>query len=301
MPDFNKIIFRSGFCLDTVPALRLYLRGLDSPLARPLLLASRLKFTPDVLQAIRRSSLDPAQKSRLFSGAMNLFRSGPTFKTTGAGRTPLTDRAILARAAAGDDIVETGVSDGVSALGLLAARQGAGVILSDRQDAFRYRDFGPFRVFYDKEDGARSIKFLFLYFCTGAGGPAPAAAESVSLLNPEVEARFPRAALLPFDIFSGELRRPAAFIKCANVLNLAYFSPADARRAAANLLRSLREGGRLFISQSNPAYRDGEACLVLRREGASFVLEEEFNGHELLSHVRAPLFAGLVRGPEAGA
>ena len=290
-----KILLRSGPCLDTVPALRLCLRALDVPVLRQLVIASRLKFTPDVLERVRASGLPPAEKARLFSSAMNLFRSGSTFKTTGAGRTPLTDREILAKAGPGDEILEVGVSDGISALGLLEARGGRGVTLSDRQDAFRCRDFGPLRVFYDREDGLLSVKFLFLYLCTWlAAGEPPPDARRVRLLNPEVLERFPAAELVRFDIFTDVLPRKAAFIKCANVLNKAYFGPADARRAVANLARSLEEGGWLFVSQANAAYADGEAWLALRLTGGRLRLAGEANSHELLADLKSAAFAGLV-------
>lgn len=295
MPDLRKALLRSGFCLDALPALRLFLRGLAVPGVRQLLIASRLKFTPDLLEKIRASGLPPAEQGALFSAAMNLFRSGPTFKTTGAGRAPLTDRAALEKAGPDGLIAEAGVSDGVSALGLLEARGGRGVLLTDRQDAFRYKDLGPFRVFYDKEDGAVSVKFLFFYLCLGVPpGEVPAGARAVSLLNPGVAALFPGVKLSAFDIFTGALPEKAAVIKCANVLNKAYFTPEQMRPAVANLLGSLREGGWLLISQSNPKYESGEAYIALRRQGEKFVLAEELHGHELLQDLRSPLFAGLV-------
>jgi hypothetical protein len=226
---------------------------------------------------------------------MNLFRSGPTFKTTSSGRTPATDRAALVKAGPDGLIAEAGVSDGISALGLLEARGGRGVLLTDSQEAFRYKDFGPFRVFYDKEDGMVSVKFLFLYVCVGRPPrEVPPDARAVSLLNPAVAALFPGAELSAFDIFSGSLPEKAAVIKCANVLNKAYFTPSQVRPAVANLLGSLREGGWLLISQSNTKYEDGEAYIGLRREGDRFILAEELHGHELLPDLRSPLFSGLI-------
>lgn len=295
MNALKNVLLRSGFCADSVPALRLCLRALRLPALRQLAIASRIKFTPDILEKLRRSALAPAEKSALFSEAMNLFRSGPTFKTTGAARTPLADKAILEAAPAGALILETGVSDGVSALGLLEARGAARVLLSDRQAAFHFSDFGPFRVFYDKDDGFLSVKFFFLYLCTGLdAGLPPEGAGTVSLLNPAVQERFPQARLLPFDIFTDALPEKAGVIKCANVLNKAYFSAAAAARAVANLHRSLAEGGRLYLCHANPKYRDGEAYVVLRREGAGFRLEAEVNEHELLEDLRSGLFPGLA-------
>lgn len=295
MAGISKIILRSGPCIDAIAALRFCLWGLGVPLLRQLLIASRLKFTPDILEAIRASDLPGEEKARLFSAALNLFRSGPTFKTTSSGRTPLTDLAALEKAGPDGLIAEAGVSDGVSALGLLKARRGRGVLLTDRQDAFRYKDFGPFRVFYDKEDGALSVKFLFFYLCAGIKpGAVPGDAREVPLLNPGAAALFPGARISAFDIFTGALPEKASVIKCANVLNKAYFTPEQMRPAVANLLGSLREGGWLLISQSNPKYENGEAYVALRREGDRFVLDGELHGHELLPDLRSPLFAGLV-------
>lgn len=295
MKNFLNIFLRSGLCLDTVPVLRFCLRGFRIPLLRQLLIISRLKFSPDILPRIRAAGLPSRERGELFSAAMNLFRSGPTFKTTAAGRTPLTDAALLAKAGPGSLILETGVSDGISALGLLEARGGAGVILSDRQCAFSYRDFGPFRVFYDREDGVLSVKFLCFYLCTPfRSGGAPPGSSRVSLLNPAIEEKFPEARLLAFDIFSDSLPGRADLVKCANVLNKTYFPAAEARRALANLTLSLREGGWLFISQSNPKYEDGEAYAALRREGGRLILAEGLHGHELMPDLLSPLFADLV-------
>jgi len=283
MPELLKILLRSGPCWDSPAWLRVYLAGLKNPVTRFLLLALRIKFSPAVLENIRASALPELEKAALFSGAMNLFRAGTAFKTTAAARSPLTDAALLARIRPGALIAETGVSDGISALGLLGQADGAEVLLTDLQAGFPY-ERGPLCTAYYGTDGAYlSLKFPLFLLCTGRKPAPPAGAAEVSLLNPLVSAQFPAVKLAAFDIFSGALQRKAGIIKCANVLNLQYFSATEIRRAVENLAANLDEGGWLFISQNNPKYKDGEAYLALRKEGARLALAEEKNGHELLA------------------
>jgi len=293
--DIKKVIFRSGFCADRPGFLGLYLAGLQNPLARPLLIALRLRFSPDILENIRRADLAPDKKSSLFSEAMTLFRSGPSYKTTAANRSPLTDRAVLAKAGPGSVVCETGVSDGISAAALLENSAGAKIVLTDLQGYFLYKDFGPFRLFYNKEDDCLSLKFLFFYLCTGTkAGAAPADAGRISLLNPLLDAAAGRDGIIPFDIFSGTLENKADIIKCANVLNGVYFSLPEIKRALANLSANLNDGGWLFVSQNHEKYADGEAYLAFRKRGALLALSEEVNGHDLLPQLKSPLFSGLV-------
>lgn len=293
MPDIKSLVLRSGPCFDSPAALRLYLAGLESPLLRPLLIALRIKFTPRVLENIRASALPPAEKSSLFSAAMTLFRSGPSFKTTAAGRSPLTDRAIQALLKPGMTVLETGVSDGISALPLMQNAAGASVLLSDRQTHFTRSAGRPFR-FYDAEEGLLSVKLPGFYFCTGLKAAPPAGAVRIPLLNPALEAR-PGAELLAFDIFTGSLPFKPDVIKCANVLNSAYFGRGRLKAAVANLLANLPEGGWLFIAQNHPRYAGGEAYVALRREGGLLAVRGGENGHELLGALRSPDFAALVR------
>lgn len=282
MPDLSKVLLRSGPCWDSPAWLRLYLAGLGNPAARPLLLALRFRFSPAVLDNIRAADLPEPEKAALFSGAMNLFRAGGAFKTTAAARSPLTDAALLALAKPGAFIVETGVSDGISALGLLEKAAGAEVLLTDLQAAFPC-ERGPLCSAYYGTDGEYlSLKFPLFLFCTGRRAAPPAGAAEVSLLNPLVAAKFPGVKLAAFDIFTGALPRRADLIKCANVLNLQYFTPEKIKAALANLAANLAEGGTLFVCQNNDKYADGEAYIALRKSGGSLAVAGERNGHELL-------------------
>lgn len=297
MTGLKRMILGSGPCADSLAALRFYLAALDSPVPRALALALRVKFSPDILEKIRHCSLPTAEKAALFSQAMTLFKSGGAYKTTGPGRSPLTDAAILAAFKPGDVIVETGVSDGISALGLLENAKDAEVVLTDSQACFFYRDSCCGRIFYNDSGGYLSFKLPFFYFCTGIK-PAkiPANAGRISLLNPLVSEKFPTAEIAAFDIFSGTLSRKADIIKCANVLNPVYFTKEEIKLALANLLANLKDNGSLFICQNNRKYRDGEAYLILQKKDGRLALRAEVNGHELLAPLRSSLFAGLLIG-----
>lgn len=294
MPDIKKIILKSGPCLDSLAFARLYLSALDRPLLRLLVLALRIKFSPDILEKIRGCPLPLEEKAALFSKAMNLFKSGGAYKTTAAGRSPLTDGAILAAAGPGSLIVETGVSDGVSAMNLLENAKGVEVALTDNQNCFLYRDLCCGRIFYGRDAGTVSIKLPLFYFCTGVSVKrTPPDAGRISLLNPLVAERFPGVEIARFDIFSGTLPRPADIIKCANVLNAAYFSREEIRQALVNLLKNLKDNGRIFVCQNNKKYKDGEAYFVLRKKNGRPGLDGEVNGHELLAGLNSLLFSDL--------
>jgi len=288
------MILKSGPCADSLAFLKFYLAGLERPALRALLLALRVKFSPDILEKIRRCALPMEEKAALFSKTMTLFKSGSAYKTTAPGRSPLTDGAILAEAKPGCLIVETGVSDGISTLTLLETAKDAEVVLTDSQDCFLYRDFCCGRIFYNRDDRSIALKFPFFYFCTGLrAGKLPPDVREISLLNPLVGERFKGARIVPFDIFSGTLDRKADIIKCANVLNLDYFSPREIKQALANLSENLTDTGRIFVTQNNKKYKDGEAYLVLQKQNGQMTLTSEVNGHELLAHLKTPLFAGL--------
>lgn len=295
MPDLSKILLRSGPCWDSPAWLRVYLAGLKHPVTRFLLLALRFKFSPAVLNNIRVSDLPLKEKAALFSRAMNLFRAGAAFKTTASARSPLTDAALLARARPGELIVETGVSDGASALSLLEKAGEAEVLLTDLQASFQYSRGLFWTVFYGTEGDFISIKLPLFYLCTGLkSGPRVRDGHEVSLLNPLISHNYPGVRLAAFDIFRGVLPRRAALIKCANVLNLNYFTPAEIRHGVENLAANLDETGALFISQNNHKYKDGEAYVVLQRNGTRLELAGEVNGHELLPLLKSKLFSDLL-------
>lgn len=288
------MLLRSGPCWDSPAFLRLYLAGLGNPLSRLLLLALRIKFSPQVLENVRRSGLPAGEKGRLFSAAMNLFRAGGAHKTTEPFRSPLTDAALLSKLPSEGLLVETGASDGSSTLGLLEAARGAEIVLTDLQASFPYRDTAFGRVFYNTDGRYTSLKTFCFYLCSGRESGAVRADGEVSLLNPLVEEKYPSTRLLPLDIFSGGLEKKADALKCANVLNLEYFSSEEIKRGLSNLLRSLKDGGWLFICHNNAKYTGGEAWLALQRSGGKLLLKEETNEHELLPLLRSPGFSDLI-------
>ncbi len=295
LPDIRQIIMRSGPCVDSLPALDFYLSALESPVLKWPLILLRLKFTPDILEKIRASGLPAEEKGRLFSRAMTLFRSGGAYKTTAVNRSPLTDRAVMEKVRPGDLLLETGVSDGISAANLLAGVKNAEIILSDRQSSFRYLDRGCARFFYDNENGALAVRLPGFYLCAGiAAGPIPEDAGVIRILNPLLEERFKAAELVAFDIFSGSLPRKANIIKCANVLSNIGFSVPQMKAAVANLAKNLANNGWLFISQNNAKYRNGEAFIALQETDGRLALRQEVNGHEILEHLRSPLFSDLL-------
>ena len=294
MPNLLKMLSGSGLCADSLTSLEFHLNMLAHPLLRYFAMAARLKFSPAILDRIRCSPLPLDEKSALFSRAMNLFRAGGAYKTTGACRTPLADAEVLRADRPGALILETGVSDGTSATGLLAGAAGAEVMLSDLQAGFPYSAIGPLRIYFGAEDGYTALKLGPLYLCTGSRPGGGTGTAMVSALNPALEEKFGIRSILPFDVFSSVLPRPADAIKCANVLNLVYFPPERIRAALVNLRRSLAAGGLLVISHNNGKYQSGEAVITLRNSGGRLTLDRERNAHELLPYLASSLFADIM-------
>jgi hypothetical protein len=294
MRSILKVITRSGFCLDYPGFLKFYLAALDTPALRQAVIALRIKFSPDILDRVRNCELPTGERAVLFSRAMTIFRSGTAYKTTAMNRSPMADRAVLEKTRPGDLIVETGVSDGISALNLLENAGAARVMLTDSQERFLYRDTFFGRIFHDGGDGCAYVKTLFFYLCTGVttGKESPHGG-SVSLLNPLIADKF-GAELVRFDIFTGTLPRPADIIKCSNVLNTVYFSPEEIKRGFANLSRNLKDGGWLIVSRNNKTYAAGEACLSLQKRGQLLALREQVNGYKMLPFLNSALFSDLI-------
>lgn len=245
----------------------------------------RYRVSPLVLLDALAQDVDEEERGRLFALGASMLRVGGVYKTTGLKRTVLADRLALrlARGVRDAALLEVGVSDGSSSLELLArGRVFSRIVLTDRFSRFYARKglFGT--LFLDAEDRLYAFKFLFLYILLPARparrGPEAAAIEVV---NPLLTSRHGLDRITRFNMFTDALDLPVDIIKCANILNKAYFSEQETRAAVSNLCRSLKEGGRIVVSQNNAKYASGEAGFVLRKSGAALRLESCFNNHDL--------------------
>jgi hypothetical protein len=109
-----------------------------------------------------------------------------------------------------------------------------------------------------------------------AAAVAPSAgAEVVSLVNPAVKSR-PQGDVQveQYDIFEPWGGEPADLILAANILNRVYFTEENLGRAIRNLIRALREGGRLVVIQNS----GGEKSTVFRLSDGRMTPEHRING-----------------------
>jgi hypothetical protein len=278
----------SGPCLDSPRLLRLLARpGWFRTLGLHVL---RLKFTPVVLERIRALPWPVEERASLFTEGISLLCAGGSFKTTGADRTRLVDETVLRLAArfSSPRVAEVGVSDGSAALQLLKALPPtARLLLTDRHPIFLRRDFGPLRIILDSDGALLGIKLLCLYLLVPFRARFDAAdCQRIDTLNPLLSEVHGVRAILAFDALADILPEPASIIKCANILNRAYFTDAQILAATANLTRSLEENGFLVISHNHSRYAQGEAYFVLRNTGGRLVEEEACGGHEALGLFR---------------
>jgi len=300
----GQMLRKSGPAPDSPFFLRLLER--EGRLKTFLLRFLRLRVSPDALPRMRALAAPLDERARLFRQAVSLLNVNETYKTTGSDRTRLADETILGLIpvlasemsdAAPLRILDIGVSDGSASVALLTRLpRNSEAILTDLHPVLYARGPGFFRVFLDGQRRLLGVKVLGLYCNLSLGARRETTGfETIDTLNPLLAERLGMAAIRPFDALKDVLAQPVQLIKCANVLNRGYFSDAALLAAAANLGRSLVEGGFLVVSQNNARYRDGEACFVLRKRGQRLLLAGQANGHAAL-----PLFAGDTVPKEDG-
>lgn len=243
-----------------------------------------LRFTPELLDNTIACGAPRADLVDWYSLAVSHFRFGAIFKLTGRDRTNLADQQALglAREFPAPRLLEVGVSDGSSALGLLRCRERfAEIVLTDRHNVFfkKRTVFGT--VFYDSDRVAKTLKFLFLSVdITPLGGKGAEELTRIETANPELRREFSIMSIRRFDLFRDVHTPPLQLVKCANLLNCSYFSDEEIRLGVSNLGKSLCDGGYLIVSQNNARYQDGEAVFVLRKQGEALTLVKSVHDHD---------------------
>jgi SAM-dependent methyltransferase len=240
----------------------------------------------------------PGDRQHEFSDCVAILGSDAVWKTTHAGRHPVTDRLILERRGAPRPVIlDLGVSDGITSLELIEKLGGrfARYFVTDLSFRARYATRGR-RVYFLDDQGACTLVAMpgWVVFSRVAGAwppfaglarrvlaSAPAPAEAVvrelSLVNPALAAlaaRDPRITVREHSIFAPWPDTPPDVIKVANVLNRAYFTEAQLRHALTQAQRALAGGGRLFVTDN----RREERVSVLAKTGPGFELVERVNG-----------------------
>lgn len=246
----------------------------------------RYRVSPLVLADVLRQNVDVNERGRLFALGTSALKVGKIFKTTGLLRTNLADDLLLnvARRKTKPSLMEIGVSDGSSALGLFARSDVFGrVILTDRFSRFYVRKIPLGELFLDAEKHRYGIKFLCFFIFLSPDPVADASGyDPIEVVNPILRERYAIQAITRFNLFEDVLDEPVDIIKCSNILNKAYFSVEEIHAAVKSLCRSLNDGGHVVVSQNNEQYKDGEAVFVLQKSSAGVRLVESFNGHDLV-------------------
>ncbi len=287
MADLKDFLRRYCLCLDSIKLLDWVHRKKAQFLLFFLL---RYRVSPAILEDVLRQEASLEELGRLFALGTSALKIGKIFKTTGLERTALADDLLLkiAQKKVQPSLMEIGVSDGSSALGLFTRTDVFGrVLLTDRFSRFYARKIPFGRLFLDAEKRLYGIKFLcFFVFLT----PKPVEEDScyipIEVVNPILRQKHGVATITRFNMFEDVLDEPVDIIKCSNVLNKAYFSDEEIHAAVESLCKSLKEGGCIVVSQNNDQYKDGEAGFVLRKEGMNVYLEEAFNNHDIVTLFR---------------
>lgn len=244
----------------------------------------RLRFSPAVLEDAREWGDTLEETAKVFSLAISYINIGDTYKTTKRERTPIADAAILRLAKeTNPKLLEVGVSDATSAIGLLKKSQRfSKILLTDRHPVF-YRKRFPFgSVFLDGDKRFLGIKILCFYFTTGSQNLRNNSGfDAIATLNPLVSSEYSQYSIIPFNAAEDVFQEEVDIIKCANILNRSYFNEQQLLNLTDNLRHSLAEGGYLVISQNNAKYPQGEAVVVLKKSNDRFSIESDTNGHDV--------------------
>lgn len=279
--ELGRILFSLKICIDS-PWLLKKVMGLS--LEAQDWFHRFARFSPALLDVVAGQDSALQDKGRLYSKAVSYFRFGNIFKLTGSDRTNLADDLVysLAKEFESPRIMEVGVSDGSSALGILENRKMfSDVVLTDRYNRFFYQGRLVGRLFHDGDMKPQLLKFGFLSFDFSIltyGQERDL--EPIETANPVLRSKFGINEIKRFDMFADRLEDEVQIMKCANLLNCSYFSDKDILGAVVNLGRSLVDGGYLIVSQNNDKYAQGEAVFALKKSGADFSLVHDRNEHE---------------------
>jgi len=247
----------------------------------------RYRVSPSVLEDVLKQDVDIEEMGRLFALGTSSLKIGKIFKTTGLKRTDMADDLLLkiAQEKTKPSLMEIGVSDGSSALGLFTRSDVFGrVVLTDRFSRFYVRKIPFGKVFLDAEKRLYGIKFLCFFIFLSPKTVSDASGYTlIEVVNPILREKHGIQAITYFNMFMDVLDEPVDIIKCANVLNKAYFSDEEIYAAVKNLCQSLNDGGSIVVSQNNEQYKDGEAAFILKKNDTDARLVESVNDHDLMN------------------
>ena len=256
-------------------------------------------FWPRLLNRVLPSAADPrplaahALSGTAFSEAVSTFKFGRTFKTTEKARFPEAI-AILSSLEyrAPPVVLDVGASDGVTSLDVMKAMPFERYIVSDaHMTVFSSTDGGrtyyyaadgrcilvatdAWIVYADADDACAPLGSVARGFHSRAPQLEPTARE-ITLINPALERALSAAvSTRQYDILQEWPHGKVDLVIAANILNRAYFSEEELRKAVRNLARALQGEGRLAIIEN----RDRERATIFRVRGHDATVEHRLNG-----------------------
>lgn len=288
---------KSGPCFDSWRFVKMLQK--NSLLRTLCLVLFRFRFSPEVLQNIRNAEdLDTAEAGKVFSSAISYVFADGTYKTTSAKRTSLADAEVRQCLSEIDSpsLMEVGVSDGSSSLELLRDSSRVDSIrLTDKHPCFYSRRMKWGRIYYDSNLRRMGFKICGFYLAVSSSERFKGELDPIETISPLVVGVTNSSTIEQFDVFTGRLSEPVSVIKCANVLNLAYFSKQAILEAVRNLEKNIVEDGFLVISHNNERYTEGEAVVVLQKIKGQLQVVKEYGRHESLG-----LLTSMLVRPEVG-
>lgn len=250
-----------------------------------------------------RNIIFASEDPQLFDAGIGSIKIDSTWKTTSAGRHPITDAAIceIAEGMSGATLIDVGASSGLTSVELID-RLGAAFsryYVTDLYFSVPYHIENAITYFYHPltktciirsgglcviyaDDGATPFGVVARQLLRRAPRRGPAEARLASLVHPKLTARMAadqRVTTELFSIFNPWHHGPVDIIKAANVLNKGYFSSTQLLSAIRNLRAALNPGGFLVVTDN----REVEKISIFSRESAEELLlvKQINNGSEI--------------------
>jgi hypothetical protein len=262
---------------------------------------------PSVNEALLRSGRDRSEQLRIeeaFFRGLRLYNG--TYKTTQAGRMPEVDQFCASLLSEGQsaDVLDVGVSSGITSLDLLNALTATGadvrLTAADLVMHGRILGWGSRGVLLDS--GNRTLQIYsgskghgrphspetsmkrrlldtFMRFAGAVARVTAISRSSVAIVSRELAARR-NVTLREQNIFAPvpQWRGQFWLVRAANILNLDYFARPQLLEGIRHLLGYVQPNGYLLINRTVDGSGENRGSIFQHRPGGQFVLIHEFGG-----------------------
>lgn len=278
-----------------------------------------VKINQGIVPAFLRNSCTCKGDPRLLLGTCNIpgafersvsaVKIGTTWKSTLARRHVETDNVISSYIAGSNNksILDVGVSTGTTSLELIrrldkrferfyatdvlleigAVRKNDSVYFYYNKNCIMWANL-LFVVYNDYDGAIFPFNLLARNIIKSGMDKCTSNMEVVSLINPELRkiiSHDSRIVVCKYDVFMPWDKDPVDIIKCANILNKAYFSDLQINNALNNFYRALDYGGLLILTDNRSKEK---VSVYKKKETGRFIEELCLNGgSEIRDHVLA--------------